>query len=466
MSQDSSTLGSHAIVIGGSMAGLMTARVLADFFEKVTLVERDHFPTEAPAPRRGVPQCTQLHILLTRGRQIMEELFPGLETDLLEAGAAVLDMGGDVEWLNPFGWGLRFPSGFMAFSFSRYILDWLVYRRLQEINNIQVIENAYVKGLLTDEVQSNITGIIIRRRDSDNSQQVLHEKIFADFVVDASGYSSCVSQWLQAIGYNAPEEVAITTSMGYASRLYKIPDNFNADWKGIYIQAAPPERTSMGVLYPIEGNQWIVGICAVAPNQPTTDEAEFLEALKKLPSPLIYNAVKQAKPSTPIGIYRPPGNRWRHFEQLDRQPGRFIVLGDAVCSFTPIYGQGITVAALGVERLQQCLQDSKKEDLGHLPVLFQKELAKVISPAWIAATSQDAKYPRVKGAVKSLSLLEKAIGWYMDQLIRLTMTDSQISLALFNVFHMLQPSSTLFHPSVVFQVLKQQMTDSSPKEAA
>lgn len=466
MFQDSSTLGSHAIVIGGSLTGLMTAKVLTDFFEKVTLVERDHFPTEAPASRKGVPQDKHLHILLTRGRQIMEGIFPGLEADLLDAGAAVLDMSDDVEWLNPYGWGLRFPSGFTAFSFSRYILDWLVYRRLQKIRNVQIIENAYVKGLLTDEEQSNVTGIIIRRRDSGNSQQTFFEKISADFVVDASGYSSCVSQWLQAIGYNAPEEVAITTSMGYASRLYKIPDNFNADWKGIYIQAAPPERTSMGVLYPVEGNQWIVGICAVAPNQPTTDETEFLEALRKLPSPLIYNAVKQAKPSTPIGIYRPPGNRWRHFEHLDRQPGRFIVLGDAVCSFTPIYGQGITVAALGIERLQDRLQNSKKEDLGHLPVLFQKELAKVISPAWIAATSQDARYPSVKGAVKPLSPLEKAIGWYMDQLIRLTMTDSKISLALFKVFHMLQPTSTLFHPSVVFQVLKQQMTDSFPKETA
>ena len=130
MIQGSSALGRHTIVIGGSMAGLLTARVLSDYFEQVTILERDHFPIEAPAPRKGVPQCTQLHILLTRGRQIMEDLFPGLETELIDAGAAVLDMGADVEWLNPFGWAARFPSGFKALSFSRYILDWLIHRRL------------------------------------------------------------------------------------------------------------------------------------------------------------------------------------------------------------------------------------------------------------------------------------------------------------------------------------------------
>ncbi|MBD2309809.1 FAD-dependent monooxygenase [Chroococcidiopsis sp. FACHB-1243] len=456
-----SSVGCHAIVIGGSMAGLLTARVLADYFEQVTILERDRFPTEVPAPRKGVPQCTQLHILLTRGRQIMEELFPGLEAELIEAGAVVLDMGADVEWLNPFGWAARFPSGFRALSFSRYILDWLIHRRLSQFHNIQAIESSYVTGLLANADKTAVTGVVMRRRQ--HSEQVQQEELSADLVVDTSGYSSQAPKWLKAIGYDPPEETIVTTSMGYASRLYEIPTDFQEDWKGVYIQAAPPERTSMGVLYPIENNCWIVGVCATAPNRPSTNEAEFLEALRDLPSPHIYNAVKNAKPATAIEIYYPPGNRLRHYERLNRQPQGFIALGDSVCSFTPIYGQGITVAALGAILLQQCLQ---RFELAELPTQFQKKLAKVNATPWIAATSQDAKYPSVKGLTQPPSLPEKAIGWYMDRLIQLTTKEPLVTLVLFNVFHMVQSSGALFQPSILFRVIQQQLTRSSSKNTA
>ncbi|NEQ47934.1 MAG: 2-polyprenyl-6-methoxyphenol hydroxylase-like oxidoreductase [Leptolyngbya sp. SIOISBB] len=460
MGQAASALGRHAVVIGGSMTGLLTARILSDYFEQVTILERDRFPVEAPAPRKGVPQCTQLHILLTRGRQIMEDLFPGLEAELIDAGAAVLDMGADVEWLNPFGWAARFSSGFKALSFSRYILDWLVHRRLSQFDNIQILESIYVVGLLANVEKTAVTGAIVRRRGGEHSEPVQREELAADLVIDASGYSSQAPKWLQAIGYDAPEETVITTSMGYASRLYEIPTDFQADWQGVYIQAAPPERTSMGVLYPIENNRWIVGVCATAPSRPSKDEAEFLEALRHLPSPHIYNAVKAATPATAIGIYHPPGNRLRHYERLSRQPQGFIALGDAVCSFTPIYGQGITVAALGAVLLQQCLQETA---LAELPSCFHQELAKVNATPWIAATSQDAKYPNVKGLAQPPTLPEKAIGWYMDQLIQLTTKEPQVTLVLFNVFHMVQSSGALFQPSILLRVIQQLLIRSSSK---
>jgi 2-polyprenyl-6-methoxyphenol hydroxylase-like FAD-dependent oxidoreductase len=463
MVQASSALGRHAVVIGGSMAGLLTARILSDYFEQVTILERDRFPTQAPAPRKGVPQCTQLHILLTRGRQIMEDLFPGLEAELIDAGAAVLDMGADIEWLNPFGWAARFPSGFKALSFSRYILDWLIYRRLSQFSNIQILESSYVTGLLTNSDKTAVTGVIMRRRGSKHSEQVQQEELSADLVIDTSGYSSQAPKWLKAIGYDAPGETVITTSMGYASRLYEIPADFQEDWKGVYIQAAPPERTSMGVLYPIENNRWIVGVCATAPNRPSTGEAEFLEALRNLPSPHIYNAVKDAKPATAIGIYHPPGNRLRHYERLSRQPQRFVALGDSVCSFTPIYGQGMTVAALGAMLLQQSLKETA---LTELSSRFQKELAKVNATPWIAATSQDAKYPNVKGLTQPPTPPEKAIGWYMDQLIQLTTKEPQVTLVLFNVFHMVQSSGALFQPSILFRVIQQLLTRSPSKTSS
>lgn len=141
MTDRPSRLGSHALVIGGSVAGLLAGRVLADHFDQVTIIERDRFP-ETPEPRKGIPQCTQLHILLTRGRRMLEQLFPGLQDELVAAGAVVLDMGADVEWLNPFGWAMRFPSGFQALSFTRYVLDWLIQRRMAALD-----KNAVDKSL-------------------------------------------------------------------------------------------------------------------------------------------------------------------------------------------------------------------------------------------------------------------------------------------------------------------------------
>ncbi|MGL6338818.1 MAG: NAD(P)/FAD-dependent oxidoreductase, partial [Waterburya sp.] len=427
--------------------------------QRITIIERDRFP-EQPQPRPGISQCTQLHILLTRGRQIMEELFPGLQNELVAQGAAAIDMLRDVKWLNPFGWAVRFPSDFIALSLSRYILDWVIYQRLKVINEIEFIEQAYVTELLANSDRSCITGVKMRQRDSRG--QKIEQTLFADLIVDASGYNSSAPRWLQALGYQAPEETRVTTGMGYASRLYEMPSNFEADWKGVYLQAAPPERTSMGVLYPIENNRWIVGICSTSPHLIAKDENVFLEALKQLPSPIIYDAVRQAKPTTSIAIYRPPGNRLRHYEKLVRQPEGFVVLGDAVCSFTPIYGQGMTVAALGVMALDECLTELAQKrslNLSGLGKTFQNKLAKINVDPWIAATSQDAKYPSVQGITKAPSLLEKFIGWYMEQVICITTTvkNPRITVALFEVFHMLKSIGTLFQPRIVLQILTQML---------
>lgn len=465
MRRQSKVLGDRAIVIGGSITGLLTAKVLTNYFKRVTIVERDRFP-ERPEPRKGIPQCTQLHILLTRGRQIIEELFPGICDELVTQGAATVDMIGDVKWLNPFGWAKRFPSGFMALSFSRYILDWLIYQRLIATDSIDFLEQAHVTELVSSKYDKAVSGVKIKQRD--DTGQKIDQTLLADLVVDASGYSSKAPQWLEAIGYQAPKETRITTGMGYASRLYEIPSDFQADWKGVYIQAAPPKRTRMGVLYPIENNRWIVGVCDTTPNRPSKEETAFLEALRQLPSPIIYNAVKQAKPATSIRIYYPPGNRLRHYEKLARQPERFVILGDAVCSFTPIYGQGMTVAALGAIILGKCLTEISQDrslNLCGLAKTFQTRLAKINADPWIAATSQDAKYPSVEGITKAPSIAEKLIGWYLDRVICLTTTakNPETAIALSEVFHMIKSAGTLFHPRITLQVLKQAMGGQTKK---
>ncbi|BDA69088.1 hypothetical protein MicvaDRAFT_0831 [Rivularia sp. IAM M-261] len=450
----------HAVVIGGSIAGLLAGRVLINHFDKVSIIERDYFP-ETPAERKGIPQSTQLHILLTRGQQILEDLFPGLRDEIIAQGAVVLDMGRDVEWLSPFGWAKRFDSGFEALSFTRPILDWLIHHRLQAFANLHFIEGGYVTGLINSADGTRVKGVKIKTNNQVGKQEV---DLDADLVVDASGYGSYAGKWLNAIGYMAPEETFITAQIGYASRLYEIPSDFDADWKGVYMQAAPPERTSMGVLYPVEKNRWVVGVCDTTPGNRLIDESEFLENLRTLPSPIIYEAVKTAKPLTPIRRFQPPGNTLRHYEALKQLPECFVALGDSVCSFTPIYGQGMTVAALGVLQLEECLIEIKASGtLNGLTAKFQKRLAKINASPWIAATSQDAKYPSVKGITKQPTGAEKFIGWYMNQVMKLTTKNTQTTLTLFEVFHMLKSAGALFRPQIILQVLKQVLTERSDK---
>lgn len=449
--------GNHAIIIGGSMAGLLAARVLADHFEQVTIIESDRFP-EQPVPRKGVPQSAHLHVLLTRGRMIIEQLFPGLQDELIATGAPVLDMGKDMAWLNPAGWSIRFQSGFNILAFSRDLLDWKIRRRLSAFSNVRFLEECKVTQLLSNSDATSVTGVSVIHNASAQSKQ---EELFADLVVDASGRGSKAPQWLKALGYQPPVETVVDASPGYASRIYEIPSGFQADWKGVYIQASPPFRNRGGVLYPIEGNRWIVSLNGMMADYPPSDEAGFLEFVRSLPSPMIYDAIKDAKPFSPISSYHAPGNRLRHYEQT-RQPEGFVVVGDAVCTFNPVYGQGMTIAALGAITLDQCLRQLHQQGNRSLAERFQKRLSHINSLPWLLATSQDSRYPKAKG--KTPSYIEKLMQSYLDRVTQLTTNNTSVCLVMFEVIHMLKPITALFQPNIVFQVLKQALM-SSPSEA-
>lgn len=449
--------GNHAIVIGGSMAGLLAGRVLADHFEQVTIIEGDRFP-EKPVPRKGVPQSAHLHVLLKRGLTIIEKLFPGLQDELIASGAPVLDMGKDMVWLNAAGWTVRFQSGFNLIGFSRNLLDWKIHHRLSTFNNVRFLEECKVTQLLSSDGTS-VTGVSVIHNGSAQSKQ---EELSADLVVDASGRGSKAPQWLKALGYTPPAETVVDASPGYASRIYEIPPGFGADWKGVYIQASPPVRTRGGVVYPIEGNRWMVSLNGMMTDYPPDDEAGFLDFVRSLPSPMIYDAIKDAKPLSPISIYHAPGNRLRHYEQLSRQPEGFVVVGDAVCTFNPIYGQGMTVAALGAITLDQCLRELHQQGNSSLAEHFQQKLSQVNSVPWLFATSQDSRYPEAKG--KTPSYIDRLMQSYLDRLIQLTTKNTSVYLVTFEVIHLLKPISALFQPNIVFQVLKQAVNFNSERK--
>jgi 2-polyprenyl-6-methoxyphenol hydroxylase-like FAD-dependent oxidoreductase len=446
-------LGDHAIVIGGSIAGLVTARVLADHFTHVTIIERDRFPN-MPAFRKGVPQSRHLHGLLERGQVLLENLFPGLGAELTGPGARVLEMPSDILLLSPVGWHRRFRPGLKFLSCSRELLEWSIRRRLAAMNKVRFLEGHDVMGLLTNSDRTSVTGVQVRNRDEDAFGAL--KELQGALVVDASGRHSRAPEWLEALGYSQPQETIINSFVGYASRYYTPPQDFQADWAMLFLQPKPPDIPRAGVIMPLEGNRWLVTLVGAAKNYPPTDEAGFLDFARSLRSPILYEVIKNAQPISPISGNLGTQNHLRHYERLPRWPERFIVLGDAVCAFNPVYGQGMTVAVQEAILLDKTLREQRLHypdgDLVGLSRHFQRQLAKVIAPAWLLATGADYSYPTTEGGRRGL--FARLMHPYIKQVAKVSTVDPDVGRALFAVTNLVSPPITLFHPQVLMRVIR------------
>lgn len=447
----------HAVVLGGSLAGLLAARVLSDHFEHVTLIERDIYP-DTPETRRGIPQSNHVHGLLLRGRQVLEELFPGVQDEMIAEGAPLLDMANDIAWYTRAGWGIRFPSELKVLAFTRPLLDLHVRRRLSHNPRVEIMDNTEVLGLLPGSAENHLSGVLICPRAADADRRVA-KTIRADLVVDATGRASRSPRWLKELGYDAPEETVVNAHLGYASRLYRIPENFNGDWQCAIVQSAPPERKRGALAFRVEGNRWLVTLVGGGRDYPPSDEAGFLEFARGLPVSTIYDAISSAEPLTPIKTHRGTENRLRYFDRAKQLPHNLLLLGDAVCAFNPVYGQGMTIASLGAVTMQECLREQERlhadGNLTGLSRRFQKRLAKVNKAPWLLATGEDYRYRETDG--DGPRLMTKFIHRYMDHVLQLATQNVAVRKVLLRAFNILEPPTTLFQPRVLFRVLGQML---------
>lgn len=445
----------HAVVLGGSLAGLLAARVLADHFEHVTLIERDAYP-ETTETRRGIPQANHVHGLLLRGRQVLEQLFPGLQDEMIEAGAPLLDMANDVAWFTRAGWGRKFPSELKVLAFTRPLLDLHVRRRLSHNPRVEIMDNTEVLRLVGDVQENRLAGVLVCNRRTDADRRVAKE-IKADLVVETMGRASRAPSWLKDLGYEAIEETVVNAHLGYSSRLFRIPENFAGDWTCAFVQAAPPKRKHGAILFRVEGNRWLVTLIGGGRDYPPSDEAGFLEFARGLPVPIIYDAISSAEPVSPIKTHRATENRLRHYDRAKKLPDNFLLFGDAVCAFNPVYGQGMTIASLGALTLQKMLSEQERRypdgNLRGLASRFQRQLAKVNKAPWLMATGEDYRYRETDGA--GPGVMTRFMHRYMDQVLRLTTHSVEVRKVLLEAFSMLIPPTALFRPRVLFRVLAQ-----------
>ncbi len=442
--QLSQKLGKHAIVIGGSIAGLLTARVLSDYFDIVTLIERDQFP-ESHENRKGVPQGRHAHGLLAKGREIISRLFPDIISDLVAGGATLVDMAEDMMWYHFGGKKTRMPTGIVGPIMSRPFLESQIRRRVLALNNIICIQACDVRELVTTAEGSRISGIIIKSCIGIASARTLH----ADLIVDASGRGSQSPNWLEALGYTRPEESSIKMNAGYTSRMYRRKPEDTQDAKSFFILPEPPRETRMGGAFAVEGERWHISLGGWLGDHAPADDQGFLEFARSLPSPEIYNIIKHREPLTDFSVHKFPANQRRFYEKMKRFPEGYLVIGDAICSFNPIYGQGMSISAMEADILDRLLKNRK--NLQGLWKKFFKQSAKVVEVAWTLSASEDFRYPEVKG--------KKPIGtgfinWYMGRLHRAATRDPEVCRAFFQMMNLLEPPTLAFAPQIVFRVMK------------
>ena len=438
----------HAVVVGCSIGGMLAARVLADHFDRVTVIERDRLP-EGSENRPGVPHARHLHFFFKRGLMAAEELFPGVTADLLAAGSHLLDQGKDFRILYRSGWSPRKKIGLELCTFTRPLLEATMRNHLLRNPKVTVCEGFEVAGLVMDEDQARVRGVRIKPRHQDPNTPVEVETLDAELVVDTSGRGSKAPEWLEAVGFEKPEETVVDAFWGYATRIYEPVEDLRKDWKVLFVMNRPPYQPRAGIIQPIEGNRWLVTIAGVMHDYPPTDEEGFLQFAKSLSAPELYRAIQHAKPLSRISGYRRTENRLRRYEKA-RIPQGFAALGDSVCGFNPVYGVGMTLIGLEALELGHCLRETN----GRLDSrAFQKRVAKLVAGPWALTTGEDLRWPATQGG--KITAKVKFMHWYIEQVIRLIPTSEDVFHRFQEVNHMLKPPTALFHPAVLGPVLRQ-----------
>ncbi|OBI51715.1 2-polyprenyl-6-methoxyphenol hydroxylase-like oxidoreductase [Mycobacterium kyorinense] len=420
--------------------------MLADFYGTVTVVERDILP-DGPVNRRGVAQGGLPHLPAARGMQIMGELFPGFVDELVAGGARVWNDGDLSRFWVSFG-GHRFlrsgtipdPDSIVSYYVSRPFIEWSLRRRVNAISNVELVQGHDAVRLTSAQKRDRVTGVVVARRDSG-----VETALAADLVVDASGRGSRAPVFLDDLGYPRPREDQLTVHVSYAGLPVHLPPDTLREF--LAFSGPEPSRPVCFAMFAGENDTYRLAVQTVAGQKPPADRIGLLDCLADMAPRHVLDAARRAEPLADMTHYRFPSNRWRRYDQLARTPDGLIVVGDAFCNFNPLYGQGMSVAAIEALILRQCLQQGD----GNLPRRFFRASAKEIRVAWQAAVGSDLALPQIAGK-RPLSI--RIINAYLDRVLAAAETDPAVVQQFLRAMNLVDPPSHLLRPSTMLRVVK------------
>jgi 2-polyprenyl-6-methoxyphenol hydroxylase-like FAD-dependent oxidoreductase len=432
-------IGDRAVVVGGSIAGTLAARVLSEVYREIIVVDRDTV-LGVDSPRRGAPHAVHAHGLHARGYLILSELFPGLLDEARALGLPVRDFGG-MRWYFD-GRPIRpADTGLLSIAGNRPVLEEHLRSCVLALPNVTYRERTELLGLLATQDRRRVTGV----RLSAAGRGAAEYRLDADLVVDATGRGSRLPVWLTEIGYPRPDEEKMKIGLAYTTRTYRRrPGTFEGP-TAINPVASPahPRGAFFGQAASGDCRLSLTGILG---DVPPTDPDGFLAFTGTLPVPDIHQAVRDAEPTCDPVSFTFPASVWRHYERLARFPERIVVLGDAICSFNPVYGQGMTVAAMEAMALRERLRRGTPPD----PLALLADFARLITPPWRLSTRGDLEFPAVPGP-RPLSV--RLYNAYVNRVRYAAGTSPAVTRALFRVMGLVDPPRALWRPRLVAKVL-------------
>lgn len=444
-----------AVVIGAGIAGLITAKMLTDYYDEVCIIERDELPSE-PMNRQGVPQSFHPHRVQPRGGLILEHYFPGYNDELIALGA-VSSHKEKLVVTNRYGTlvNQEDASSFKIASCSRALLEWVLLKRIQNSSNISFLTNREVTGLIVSEDLRSVKGVHIKERRGEKGE----EQLIADIVIDASGRSSKITKWFNKIGLSVPEPEVLKVSLGYSTRYYKIKSSIPNEF--IMSDSDPEEGIRAGIFTRIEDD--ITGLIlfnAGGGEYPSIKAEEFQEQIKSLfASQKIMELMDLLEPLQGPRGYRIAESVRQHFELMENWPSGLLVIGDAFCSFDPIHGQGITVAAIEAEAVGRCLEERRT----HPGLQFERKallrMQQAIEPAWWLSSVADLRWNGVKHIgpykLKGVAFAQKYIDLFTKQAMKKAKQEQDNSLFFmqFMMNALILPPSEFFNGDILNMIL-------------
>jgi 2-polyprenyl-6-methoxyphenol hydroxylase-like FAD-dependent oxidoreductase len=433
--------GEHAVVVGASIAGLLAARVLSDAYERVTIVERDRLPRVGEG-RKAVPQGSHAHVMLASGQRAVEDLLPGITEELLAAGARSGKALSEIRLVvagHPITQEARGADVLLA---SRPLIEGHIRRRVLALANVTVRERRDVVGLLASSEGHRVTGVRLRDVGRDDGGADLD----ADLVVAAGGRAARLPALLEALGYPRPREDRLAVDLLYASRRVRLQPGALGHDKLIGIGARPGLPRGLWLI--AQEDHWILTAFGYgAEHHPPGDEDGYLAFVATVAPADVLAAIRGAELLGKPVTHGFPATQRRRYERLERFPDGLLVLGDAISSFNPLYGQGMSVAALEAIELRRCLE--RGDD--RLASRFLRAAARIVDQAWDLAVGSDLALPEITGD-RPLSL--RIANAYVERLLRVAEHDPVVAQAFGDVSDLLAPSHEVLKPRVVWRVAR------------
>jgi 2-polyprenyl-6-methoxyphenol hydroxylase-like FAD-dependent oxidoreductase len=421
------------------MGGLLAARAVSGHFDRVTIVDRDTLPGTATV-RKGVPQAAHAHGLLASGYRVMDAYFPGLMDDLAAQGAPRGDVVGDFLWFQYGHWKLRHDCGMRGITVSRPGLETAICERTRRLPNVTFLDGTAAVKPVFDAAAGRVTGVVVRPRDGADTM------LDADLVVDAGGRGSQSPKWLEEWGYGAPPTQTIKVDVGYATRVFERKPGDFFDSMGAVVSGRPPDTTRYTAVLAAEGNRWVITLAGAIGDYPPSDERGWMQFAASLPVRDVHDLAASARPLGDITAYRFPANQRRLYERMKRLPERYVVIGDAICSFNPIYGQGMSAAAMEAEALDTTLG----EGLDGVPRRFYARTRKIVDIPWAIATGEDLRFPQVEGPRPPGF---RQVNRYLERVHAIASVDPVVCRRFFDVLNLLAPPTAVLSPGMAWRVL-------------